>query len=57
MYKTQTHALTRAHTHTLTDANTDGSVMKQVTLCTTTTDLSITTKDIAVIMDEMVVEQ
>jgi len=37
--------------------NTDGSVTKQVTLCNTTTDLSITTKDIAVIMDEMVVEQ
>jgi len=60
MYKTQKHALThsRAHTHTHThNANTDGSVMKQVTLCNTTTDLSITTKDIAVIMDEMVVEQ
>lgn len=29
----------------------------QVILCNTSTDLSITTKDIAVIMDEMVGEQ
>lgn len=66
MYKTYTHtcvyahARTHPHTHThthTTDANTDGSVTKQVTLCNASTDLSITTKDIAAIMNEMVVEQ
>jgi len=54
------HTLTLARTQSLThttDANTDGSVTKQVTRCNTSKDLSITTKDIAVIMDEMVAEQ
>jgi len=55
---THSHFRTHTHTHTHTqDANTDGTATKQVTLCNTSTDLSITTKDIAVIMDEMVVEQ